>query len=887
MSLKLYAEIPYKLVRKRSHGPVLSTPPPLPLIALSPDDELEEFDTATQTGFGYALPYLSALDEPDAHEHAERGSIAVHPEAPRRSRLLGEYMTNNEFFQSPRHGFGLETRLIYKRNKELESGSIPPITSMNRPDEVSFSATFESGNLDRAYRVFGRRYAPSHELLMLRSSQSYLDSKRAMTKSSNEPVIASASKAPPSQTSAMPFPFFVDVDSEYDLYADTDVNTHGHVQWYFFRVTVPTSILRQIRERGGASLKVRFNIRNMLKKASLYTDGMLPAIYIESPGLIKCGWRHSGINVCYFKNTDTYRHRRTGKIRNYYTLSFVYEFPVHPPSSPKVALAQNVLDDKPFVAYFAYCYPYTYTRLQRFMLSLQKDPERRNTFKRRVMCKTIAGNNCDLLTITDFSQDDEKDPAARRRTAIVITARVHPGESNSSFVMHGILEFLTGNSLEARFLRHHFVFKVVPMLNPDGVIHGNYRCSLAGTDLNRRWLNPSSELHPTIFATKNMLLSVCKIRPVSLYCDLHGHSRKKNVFLYGCRPFDLANRSEAARVRLFPHILCKTSDCARGGFYNFADCTFSISTSKKGTGRVVVWNEMQVLHSFTLEASFFGADNSVQKSQMQTVPNRRGRLELDLAEQISPTLRHFTPADFHMAGLKFCHALLPFSQVLMLQRVNTMIISTPPKLPSTPLRSTVVDHNEFSGNTQQHAVDFEPPIPVKCFGPINTTNDLASNTKIRLAPLQALVLPKEQGEATPWIQPQRPASPLLDPVSQGRASEHIDKFSFGFPPEFDQLFSGEDVSMLSLLDHDDLIREIEAALPDNFQDNPEEEGSVGSESDPSGDTTEEEEKEGRQNASKRTEEPPATETEIAQLIEPVLTRNRPPRVTRHLSEPRL
>ncbi|KAE9043419.1 hypothetical protein PR001_g5807 [Phytophthora rubi] len=283
MSLKLYAEIPYKLVRKRSHGPVLSTPPPLPLIALSPDDEWEEFDTATQTGFGYALPYLPALDEPDAHKHAERGSVAVPPEAPRRSRLLSEYMTNNEFFQSPRHGFGTETRLIYKRNKELESGSIALIASMNRPDEVSFGATFESRNLDRAYRVLGRRYAPSHDLLMLRSSKSSSDSKKA-TKPLNDPVVASASKVPSSQT---PFPFFVDVDSEYDLYADTDVNTHGHVQWYFFRVTVPSTLLRQTRERGATNLKVRFNIRNMLKKASLYTDGMLPAVYIERPGPVK------------------------------------------------------------------------------------------------------------------------------------------------------------------------------------------------------------------------------------------------------------------------------------------------------------------------------------------------------------------------------------------------------------------------------------------------------------------------------------------------------------------------------------------------------------------------------------------------------------------------
>ena len=37
-------------------------------------------------------------------------------------------------------------------------------------------------------------------------------------------------------------------------------------------------------------------------------------------------------------------------------------------------------------------------------------------------------------------------------------------------------------------LRDHFVFKIVPMLNPDGVVNGNYRCSLSGQDLNRQWL---------------------------------------------------------------------------------------------------------------------------------------------------------------------------------------------------------------------------------------------------------------------------------------------------------------------------------------------------------------------------------------------------------------
>ena len=57
-------------------------------------------------------------------------------------------------------------------------------------------------------------------------------------------------------------------------------------------------------------------------------------------------------------------------------------------------------------------------------------------------------------------------------------------------MLKGALEFLLSEHPEAKVLRQKFIFKVVPMLNPDGVINGNYRCSLAGSDLNRRWKNP-------------------------------------------------------------------------------------------------------------------------------------------------------------------------------------------------------------------------------------------------------------------------------------------------------------------------------------------------------------------------------------------------------------
>jgi len=42
-------------------------------------------------------------------------------------------------------------------------------------------------------------------------------------------------------------------------------------------------------------------------------------------------------------------------------------------------------------------------------------------------------------------------------------------------------------------------------MNPDGVICGNYRNSLAGVDLNRQWINPEPLYHPEVQAVKNLM----------------------------------------------------------------------------------------------------------------------------------------------------------------------------------------------------------------------------------------------------------------------------------------------------------------------------------------------------------------------------------------------
>jgi len=134
------------------------------------------------------------------------------------------------------------------------------------------------------------------------------------------------------------------------------------------------------------------------------------------------------------------------------------------------------------------------------------------------------------------------------------------------------------------------------MLNPDGVIIGNYRCSLSGHDLNRQWASPKQYLFPEICYTKYMIKETLDTQGISLFCDFHGHSRKKNIFIYGCNAID------KYKERVFPWLLDQNHSA-----FSYSDCCFEIQKPREGAARVVMYKEFNIIKSYTCEASFCGS----------------------------------------------------------------------------------------------------------------------------------------------------------------------------------------------------------------------------------------------------------------------------------------
>lgn len=112
------------------------------------------------------------------------------------------------------------------------------------------------------------------------------------------------------------------------------------------------------------------------------------------------------------------------------------------------------------------------------------------------------------------------------------------------------------------------------MVNVDGVISGNYRSNISGTDINRQWQFPSKKGHPEVFWLKQEIGNNKK--QTAFFLDIHAHSRKMNSFFYGSKMLSKENR-------LFPFICSKMNK-----YISYGESAFTDDPSKKTTARVIL-----------------------------------------------------------------------------------------------------------------------------------------------------------------------------------------------------------------------------------------------------------------------------------------------------------
>lgn len=113
------------------------------------------------------------------------------------------------------------------------------------------------------------------------------------------------------------------------------------------------------------------------------------------------------------------------------------------------------------------------------------------------------------------------------------SARVHPGETPGQFALLGLLHFLVSDDPRAVLLRARYVFKLVPMLNPDGVAWGHSRTNSAGHDLNRCYGEPNPSEHEGVAVIKGWLKGWAERNELAFYVDCHAHAVTRGCFLYG------------------------------------------------------------------------------------------------------------------------------------------------------------------------------------------------------------------------------------------------------------------------------------------------------------------------------------------------------------------
>uniref|UniRef100_A0A1B0GH66 tubulin-glutamate carboxypeptidase n=1 Tax=Lutzomyia longipalpis TaxID=7200 RepID=A0A1B0GH66_LUTLO len=361
----------------------------------------------------------------------------------------------------------------------------------------TFNSDFDSGNLGKVQVV----RAPISE-----------ENKGNYSRETDAQPIRAVADAPPQDAVVAEFNIWTCPDCGGTQYENSNRT------WFFFCV------------RGGRSLDVaKFNVMNLNRQAKLYSQGMHPVVKVGANGK----WERIKDKPSYTVEDDNF------------IVSFLHRGG----------------EDTEQEFFYAFTYPYTYTELQNYLSRLDRRFRKRQFelkvkqiegvassskadeiaaerlkelesacaspnlnvlhlneeefkseiyFYRELLTYSVEKRRVDLITISSYHGISEEHSTSlsyiSQQEDYFVSSRVHPGETPASFVLNGFLTLLLDRkSSIAATLRRLYVFKIVPFLNPDGVYNGLYRSDTLGHNLNRVYLNPNPETHPSIYAVRKLI----------------------------------------------------------------------------------------------------------------------------------------------------------------------------------------------------------------------------------------------------------------------------------------------------------------------------------------------------------------------------------------------
>jgi hypothetical protein len=413
--------------------------------------------------------------------------------------------------------------------------------------------------------------------------------------------------------------------------------------WFHFKV------------QGAAGKCCRFNLMNLNKHHKLFNQGMMPVVMSaragtpigDLPNILETPERWSRVNHCFsFTHNGefilSFWHRFTTNYDYYFSLTYpcsvrdqteyisrlekrysnhryIYfhrellcqSFDSNPVELLTISSYENIEDESE--PNFAHNLPPPLPTLAnappipvvdpRFFTECENDDTDDDTDNDAATdgdCRGDSGHCTSgqprgQLKLSQFNKTARK---FKNKKIYILSARVHPGETPASHVMKGCLDFLLRlDDQRAEALRNKFVFKIIPILNPDGVIRGHYRTDARGQNLNRYYTNPDKNLQPQCYAYRQMVSYFSKEYKtedkiiisgsgadgddvttgsqaietmnsgISFLIDLHAHAAKRGCFLYGNR---VKSPKLQAEILLYARL---TS--ANSAFMDFDGCCFS------------------------------------------------------------------------------------------------------------------------------------------------------------------------------------------------------------------------------------------------------------------------------------------------------------------------